>query len=223
MCNVSGIIFGVKNLTKEEIQGKRVLEIGSYDANGSLRPVLEIWQPAEYIGADIEKGPGVDVICNVEDIIKEFGKESFDVVISTEVIEHVRDWRKALSNIKNICKPDGIILITTRSYGYPYHPTPCDFWRYESDDMKNIFSDCELISLEKDRRDPGIFVKVRKPMQFVEKDLSDYELHSMVINKRVREITDSDLRNLHFLWVSFSNKIVTSLFKIGKFIFNKLQ
>ncbi|MFZ5998464.1 MAG: class I SAM-dependent methyltransferase [Nitrospirota bacterium] len=223
MCNVSGIIFGVKNLTKEEVQGKRVLEIGSYDANGSLRPILETWQPAEYVGVDIEKGPGVDVICKVEDIIREFGKENFDVVISTEVIEHVLDWRKALSNMKNICKPDGIILITTRSYGYPFHPTPCDFWRYESEDMENIFSDCELISLEKDPRDPGIFIKIRKPMQFVEKDLSHYELYSMVVNKRVREISDSDLRNLYFLWLSLSKKIATLLFKTSKIIFNKLR
>lgn len=74
MCNATCLIFGIRNLTSEEIIGKRIIEIGSYDVNGSLRSIIESRDPAEYIGVDIQKGRGVDVVCNAEDIINKFGK-----------------------------------------------------------------------------------------------------------------------------------------------------
>lgn len=96
MCNEMCIIFGATNLTKEEVEGKKIIEVGSYDMNASLRPIIESWTPAEYVGVDIKKGPGVDIVCGAEDIIERFGKESFDIVISTELLEHVKDWRKVI-------------------------------------------------------------------------------------------------------------------------------
>ena len=193
MCNASCIIFGATSLNKEQVEGKSILEVGSYDINGSLRPIIESWAPLEYIGVDIEEGPGVDLVCNVEDIIGRFGKESFDIVISTELVEHVRDWRIVISNIKNVCNQNGIMLITTRSYGFPFHAYPNDFWRFELLDLENIFSDCIIEKLEKDRADPGVFIKARKPNNFVEKNLADYELYSMIVDKRVKDIDQSSL------------------------------
>ena len=195
MCNASCIIFGATNLTIDQVKGKRVLEVGSYDLNGSLRPIIESWKPAEYVGIDIKEGPGVDLVCDVDDIVDRFGKESFDIVISTELIEHVRDWKKVISNIKKVCRQNGIMLLTTRSFGFPYHAYPDDFWRYELADMEYIFSDCIIEKLEKDRLAPGVFMKARKPKDFVEKDLADYALHSVILNRHVREIDDDSLRH----------------------------
>jgi SAM-dependent methyltransferase len=200
MCNTSGLVFGIKNLSIEEINDKRIIEVGAYDINGSLRPIIESWgNPAQYIGVDIKKGPGVDVVCSAETILDVFGIKSFDIVISTELLEHVRDWRKVVSNIKNICKTNGIIIITTRSKGFKYHGFPCDFWRYELDDLKNIFSDCEIITLENDTAAPGVFLKAKKPAEFFEKDLKTYKLFSVVVDKKLTELKDIDLRIFIFL------------------------
>ena len=79
MCNVSGIIFGVTNLKSKEIVEKRILEIGSRDVNGSLRPIIESLNPAEYIDIDIEKERDVDLICPAEDMLQIFEKESDDM------------------------------------------------------------------------------------------------------------------------------------------------
>jgi SAM-dependent methyltransferase len=144
---------------------------------------------------DIQKGPGVDVVCRVETILDAFGKESFDVVISTELIEHVREWRTVISNIKHICRGNGILVITTRSRGFHYHGYPYDFWRYELADMEYIFSDCVIERLEKDRLAPGVFMRARKPKDFVDKELADYALHSIIVNRRVREIDENSLQN----------------------------
>jgi len=193
MCNAYCILFGAINLNPEEVRGKRAIDIGSYDTNGSLRPLVESYYPAEYIGVDIAEGPGVDMICKAEDILDRFGKESFDIVISTELLEHIWDWRKVVRNIKNICKEGGIILITTRSYGHPYHGHPHDFWRYELEDMKHIFSDCLIEKLEKDPA-KGVFIKAEKTHDFVEKDLADYKLYSILLNKRAKEIAEKDIK-----------------------------
>ena len=215
MCNVNCIVFGAINLNKEEIKGKNILEVGSYDINGGLRPIVESWKPAKYVGVDIEKGPGVDVVCNAEELLDKFEKNSFDIVISTELLEHVKDWRKAISNIKNICKPNGIILITTRSYGFGYHAYPYDFWRYELEDMEKIFSDCEILVLEKDPA-KGVFIKVKKPNNFIENDLSNYELYSIVANKRVKQIADNDFRSLYFRRLVLREKLKSISLKFRK-------
>jgi len=190
MCHTSCIIFGVINLTKEDVIGKRVIEVGSLDINGSLREIINSYKPAEYIGVDIKEGPGVDMLCKAEELVEKFGKGSFDIVISTELLEHVRDWKRVISNFKNICRENGTILITTRSYGFGYHDFPYDFWRYELEDIKKIFSDCIIEKLETDKMYRGVFLKARKPSNFIENILSDHALYSIKVNKRVKEINE---------------------------------
>ncbi len=199
MCHASCITFGAINLTKDDIAGKRVIELGACEVNGSLRPLLESYGPAEYVGVDIASGPGVDIVCPVEDIFDKFQPESFDVVVSTEMLEHVRDWRLAISNIKRLCKPGGIILLTTRSQGFIYHAHPYDFWRYQPEDMKKIFADCEIIKLQSDPQltHAGVFIKARKPIGFQETDLADIELYSITEGKRVKEIAEATLKAFH--------------------------
>jgi SAM-dependent methyltransferase len=188
------ITFGAKALKSAEIEGKRVLEIGSIDVNGTLRPVIESWSPAQYVGIDVVEGPGVDRVCRAENMVSELGANSFDVVIATEIIEHVPDWRSVISNIKQVCKPGGVILITTPSKGFPYHAYPHDYWRYEQSDMKDIFEDCTIELLENSRHALGVFVKVRKPLAFQEKNLSNHALYSIVARERVRELDDTLLK-----------------------------
>jgi len=195
--NINCILFGAINLKKEEIENKRVIEIGSCNVNGNLRPLLESYKPKEYIGIDVMAGPGVDIICDVKDLVKRFGEQSFDIVLSTELLEHVRDWRAAIHNIKTICRKGGIILITCRSFGFGYHGYPSDFWRYEVGDMEYIFSDCTIAKIERDP-ERGVFLKALKPENFAEKDLSGYALYSIVVNKKVRDLSEKDFKRLYF-------------------------
>jgi len=213
MCSAECVIFGVKSLLNE-VKGKRILEVGSEDVNGSLRSCIIALKPKEYIGVDIWIGPGVDKVCKAEELIEKFGKNSFDIVIATELLEHVMDWRSVISNIKNVCKPGGIILITTRSYGFGYHAFPNDFWRYEANDLRGIFSDCKIEALEEDKSAPGVFLKAKKQKKFIENDVSKYALYSIVKNKRIKELTRSDLNSPRFALIKFKVKVRTNLSKL---------
>ena len=83
MCNASCVRFVKLNLDRDEVSGRRVLEVGSRDVNGSVRDVISALQPESYVGTDIMEGEGVDIVCNAEDLVTQFHGERFDIVIST--------------------------------------------------------------------------------------------------------------------------------------------
>lgn len=194
MCSPACIEFVTRALTRDEVAGKRVIEVGSRNVNGSARRIIESMHPAEYVGVDIEAAPEVDVICDIEKLAEKFDAESFDLVVTTEVLEHVRDWRIAMSNLKRMCRPGGVVIVTTRSYGFAYHGYPFDYWRYEVSDMRSLFGDCTVEALETDTRDAGVFVKARKPLTFQERRLDEHSLYSIVLDRRAKNISDEDIR-----------------------------
>jgi len=168
--------FLKSHLVAEEVSGKRVAEIGSQDVNGTPRPIVLPFKPSAYIGVDSAPGPGVDIVANAASLKEQFGENSFDVVISTEMLEHVEDWRPIVGQMKAIVKPEGLLLITTRSPGFPYHPYPIDVWRYTLADFRTIFRDMEILAVCSDWQVPGVFIKARKPVQFSPCDLEKIEI-----------------------------------------------
>lgn len=154
------------------VVGRRVLEVGSLDVNGSARSVIAPMGPAEYLGVDMQEGRGVDRVVSVSFLSDQLGPESFGLVVSTEMLEHVQDWRWAVTQLKRVTEPGGRLLVTTRSPGFYYHGYPHDFWRFTESDFRQIFSDLEEVTIRVDDSEPGICVYGRIPSAFVERDLT---------------------------------------------------
>lgn len=166
-------------LSAEDVAGRRVLEVGAYDVNGSVRPVVERLEPSEYAGVDQAPGPGVDVICDAADLASVLDRSAFDVVISTEMLEHVVDWRPVMTAMVNVLAPGGLLVLTTRSPGFPYHPYPIDTWRYTRETMGQILGACGLYvrELVDDPQVAGVFAIAVKPADWVAPwDLGDLDL-----------------------------------------------
>lgn len=165
-----------ERLTDEQVCGKHILDVGSYNVNGSLRPLLEGWG-GKYLGIDMMVGEGVDLVCRAEDLVATFGEEAFDLVVSTETAEHFADWRPCFSNIKRVLKRGGLLYLTTVTPGFARHDWPGDYWRYTPEQFEHIFADLEIIDLASWANCAyGLFLLARKPLDFQEVDLSGIQV-----------------------------------------------
>src|SRR5688500_18941281 len=72
------------------------LEVGALDVNGSIRHFFG-WAEV-YDGLDIVDGPGVDIVADARTWIP---PGTYDVVVSTEVLEHVADWGAIVQTCMN--------------------------------------------------------------------------------------------------------------------------
>lgn len=152
-------------LDRTELARADVLEVGSRNVNGSVRPRLWSLGPASYVGVDKIRGRGVDRIVDAVDLVDTFGVEAFDLVVSTETLEHVHDWRAAVRAMVAVTRLGGLLVITTRSEGFPYHEHPGDYWRFSVEEMGRIVEvglGCEALDLRPDPEFPGVFVKARR-------------------------------------------------------------
>lgn len=99
-------------------KSKKVLEIGSYDVNGSVR---RFFPYADYIGVDLIKGPGVDLICEGDKVPHE--NNIYDITISCECFEHNPNWAATFDNMHRMTKDGGLVIFTCATTGRPEHGT----------------------------------------------------------------------------------------------------
>lgn len=97
-----------------------VLEIGSYDVNGTIRDIVA--PVKRFLGVDLVPGPGVDFVSPGHLVDNRWGQ--FDAVFSCEVFEHDKHWKKTLTRMYELCAPGGFVAFTCASTGRPEHGTP---------------------------------------------------------------------------------------------------
>jgi hypothetical protein len=100
---------------KMELEGKRVLEIGSLDINSTAQSmsVRALCQDAkDYHGIDIRKGAGVD---EVVDAANFDGKGKFDLVITTETLEHAAEPESIIACAERALCVGGRLILTAAS------------------------------------------------------------------------------------------------------------
>lgn len=108
---------GVKQLFPLRFKNVSVVDIGSLDINGNNRYLFE---DSEYIGVDVAAGKNVDVVSKGHEYHPE---KQFDVVLSTECLEHDKYYRETLLNMLTLLKPGGILILTFATTGRPEHGT----------------------------------------------------------------------------------------------------
>lgn len=134
-----------------------VVDIGSYDVNGSYRTLFDspTWS---YCGVDLSEGPGVDIAL-VSPYRIPLRSRSVDLVISGQAFEHVEFFWQTWLEMIRILKPGGMIFLIAPSRG-PEHRYPQDCWRFYPDGYRALakFGNCELIEVSTDwdtHPDPG--------------------------------------------------------------------
>ncbi|QDQ27257.1 class I SAM-dependent methyltransferase [Chitinimonas arctica] len=109
----------------------RILDLGSTEIGACYKPIFNDPQ-WEYIGADLQAGPNVDLILQQPYNWREIENGSIDVFISGQVLEHVEYFWVTLLEMSRVLKPDGMACIVVPSSG-PEHRYPVDCWRFYRD------------------------------------------------------------------------------------------
>jgi ubiquinone/menaquinone biosynthesis C-methylase UbiE len=103
-----------------KVRGKKILDAGC----GSGRYSIQLAKKgAEVHGIDISKGmlraarkngKRLGIKYQIASMLRiPYSDNVFDVVISNLAIDHVNDYKKALSEMLRVCKPNGFIVIST--------------------------------------------------------------------------------------------------------------
>ena len=117
---------------EKNIENKKILDVGSYDVNGTMKP---IFKKGQYVGLDMEAGPNVDIVGVSHNI--PFEKDEFDIVISSSCFEHDDMFWISFQEMCRVLKPGGYMYVQAPSNG-PYHGWPGDNWRFYIDSWKAL-------------------------------------------------------------------------------------
>lgn len=138
----SRLVSFTQNHLNGEGQGV-LLDFGCGDA-----PYRKLFQPhvREYIRLDLETNHTADQFIDIDSNSTLPGGFA-DVVLSTQVLEHVANPINYLSEAYRLLKKGGYLVLSTHGY-WVYHPSPTDFWRWTSDGLKKIISDTGFTIVE---------------------------------------------------------------------------
>jgi SAM-dependent methyltransferase len=153
--HASVLAWIAENVISNGLAGKTALEVGSRNVNGSVRQFFD----GTYVGVDMAEGDGVDVVARADRL--PFNDASFEVVVSTEMLEHDPFFWLSMQEMGRVLAPGGMLLVTARGIGYPHHEFPSDYWRFTVDALEHLFRYAGLDPVEvvadPSLRHPGVF------------------------------------------------------------------
>ena len=104
--------------------GGRVLDFGSAES-----PYRHLFRSdADWVAADLPGNPDADVHVQPDGTVP-IADASVDLVLSTQVLEHVTDPATYLAECFRVLRPGGTLLLSTHGL-MVFHPDPDDYWRW---------------------------------------------------------------------------------------------
>lgn len=138
--------FVDKYLKDYQDKNLKILDVGSQDVNGSYKQFFNSpkWN---YTGLDMVPGNNVDVV--LKDVYNwtEIKSNSYDVIVTGQVFEHVEYIWVTILEIARTLKEGGLCCIIAPSNGSE-HRYPVDCWRYYPDGFRALAKYAGLNVLE---------------------------------------------------------------------------
>ncbi|MBC7870302.1 MAG: class I SAM-dependent methyltransferase [Chitinophagaceae bacterium] len=124
-------------------QQRTLVDVGC----GSMpyRPLFNPY-PIHYVGVDLPGNNQADFYFT-DDAKIPLANHHTDIILSTQVLEHVDDPKTYLEECFRILKPGGFLILSTHGY-WNYHPTPTDYWRWTGAGLRKIIEDTGFLILE---------------------------------------------------------------------------
>ena len=123
----------------------KVLDVGSYDVNGSYKHLFDE-DRYEYTGMDMAAGPNVDIVLENPYDWNTIETDSFDIVISGQAFEHVEFFWITMAEMTRVIKKDGLLCLIAPN-GFSEHRCPVDCYRFFTDGMVALARSVSLDTL----------------------------------------------------------------------------
>jgi SAM-dependent methyltransferase len=106
------------------------------DYGCGVRPYEYIFEPyiEKYIGVDVGENPKADILILPDEKLP-FEDSSFDILLSSQVVEHVEEVEQYISESNRVLKKGGLIFLSTHGT-WQYHSDPIDVQRWTSYGLK---------------------------------------------------------------------------------------
>ncbi len=111
----------------------KALTILDYGCGGS--PYRGLFPNAIYHRADHPSTSGIDFPITDDSLLSNLSDGSYDLVLSTQVLEHVPQVQVYLTEAHRLLKPGGHLLLTTHGT-YQDHACPHDYWRWTAEGLQ---------------------------------------------------------------------------------------
>lgn len=104
-------------------------------------PYKELFLPYvnSYTGVDIGNNRQADILTAENTKIPLAGK-SVDIILSTQVLEHVDKSNFYFAEARRLLKNSGLLLLSTHGV-WPYHPYPTDYHRWTRSGLENALKE----------------------------------------------------------------------------------
>lgn len=99
------------------------------------------------IALDLRKGTGVQIIGDAQALGIADG--AFDIVLCTEVLEHLPEPQRAVDEMFRVLKPGGRLLLTTR-FLFPIHDAPHDYFRFTKYGLRHLLRRFDVVELQEE-------------------------------------------------------------------------
>jgi SAM-dependent methyltransferase len=123
-------------LALEACKSTASLDVLDYGSGGS--PYRGLFPNADYRSADIAATPHVDYVLRSDGRVPE-DERKFDLVLSTQVLEHVSDFVVYLGECWRLLRPGGRLVLSTHGV-FEDHGCPHDLWRWTADGLRAALS-----------------------------------------------------------------------------------
>ena len=107
--------------------GSRVLSVGSGGPVNALLGKQTRGRSVTIVQLDLDPGRSPDILGDI--CTHSLTPEEFDVVVISEVLEHLHSPHLALDNIRAALRPGGRLILST-PFALPIHEAPHDYYRY---------------------------------------------------------------------------------------------
>ena len=141
-----------EQLILEGLQSNKRLFVGSLlDLGCGMKPYQRMFGGAvdRWVGLDFANTPSGRSAANVFGSALEipFGTARFDVVLSTQVLEHVPRPAKLLREAQRVLRPGGYLVLTAPQTN-PLHEEPHDYFRYTCYGLRSLTEQAGLDVLQ---------------------------------------------------------------------------